>query len=133
MNPRLVFFGTLVVAMASCTQPEEIRLHNYSEDQIDVRLGGESNLLDPGENLQFSVLSYGNLAIVVNGQRLRYEPQFWDLNYVHQTRCGWTSCRVVYFRFDDDRKIRILHPERRDDTQMPLTQPDGFPLDPVAS
>jgi len=131
MKYWLLILTVLLVAVASCTQPEEIRLRNYSAGQIDVRLGEESNLVDPGESFQFSTLSHHIFSIVVDGQRLRYDAQYWDLDYVHQTRCGWSSCRVLYFRFDDDRRIRILHPDRRKDETLPQTQPEGFPLEPT--
>ncbi|HNP65576.1 MAG TPA: hypothetical protein PKH39_16715 [Woeseiaceae bacterium] len=133
MKMKLLILTFLMVAVASCSQLEEIRLHNYSVGQVDVRLDEESNLVDPGESFQFSILSYQGLSIVADGKRLRYDPKYWDLDYVHQTRCGLLSCRVVYIRFDDDHKLRILKPERRNDTIMPQSQPEGFPLVPTAS
>jgi len=69
----------------------------------------------------------------MNGEQLRYKPRHWDSDYVHQTRCGLMSCRLVYFRFDDDKKIRILRPRNRKDLAIPDTQPEGFPLEPIAS
>ena len=132
MKLRLLILAILMVAVASCSLPGEIRLHNYSAGQIDVRLGEESNLVDPGESIQFSLLAHHIFSIVVDGQHLRYEAQYPNSDYWHQTRCGWWLCEVLYFRFDDDRRIRILHPDRRNDVAIPQIQPEGFPLEPAA-
>ncbi len=132
MSIRLVSLVILSPLVVSCSQPQKVQLNNYSPVEIDVLLGENSHKVAPGDNVRFSVGMYEDLAIVADGRHLDYEPAYWDLSYAHHTRCGWSSCRVIYMRFDSDYQIRIVKPEDREQAAVPDSQPAGFPLEPIA-
>ena len=132
MRPRTTIVLALLALLLSCSQPVEVQVYNRSQEPITVQLGEGSRIIKPGKSFRFSDVRFKTWSVTIRNQRLQYTPEYWDLDYFHQRRCGLLSCRVVYLRFDSDLKIRIVKPENRNESDPPETQPDGYPLTPIA-